>query len=130
MINKYTFSDTTTSFLLYGQGLKNEPIKFQEEIFANLTEFNIDLLNRKEEHKLPILNIKDFYITLLNPKKRVNDKILIEQGIESFNDLLNAYHLLRINQLNKPLRIRQMVEKKYSEIINLEYSEMVSENSN
>ena len=50
-------------------------------------------------------------------KCRVPDVRLGEEGISTFNDLKNAYHLLRINSLQKSKRIRDLVEQKYQEVL-------------
>lgn len=105
MINKYRINQT--EFLVIGE------IPYQD-LEIELLEENISL---KENSFLPIFKCDDF-ILRIQGHKRTTDKLLMEEGIQSFNDLSHAYHLLRINKLEKSVRIRRLVEQKYTEIIN------------
>ena len=116
MINKYKFINNEDSFLIYGEG--KIPAK---ELGLELLESNIDLISRPDEQILPILFINDLLYRTIK-KVRTRDKILAEHGIDTFYDLQMAYNLLRNKELNKPVKIRNFVESKYSEIINLEYN--------
>ena len=50
---------------------------------------------------------------------RTRDRILEEHHIKSFYDLTNAYTLLRLKILMKPRKVREFVEEKYIEVIDL-----------
>ena len=122
MIKKYKFrAGDESSFLVYGVGSLPAQV-----LNIELLESNIDLLSRPDDHILPIMNIQDL-LTRTIYKKRTRDKILSEEGIDSFHDLTMAYNLLRNKELKKPLRIRNLVEEKYSELINLEFDPNYSE---
>ena len=122
MIKKYKFrAGDEPSFLVYGVGSLPAQV-----LNIELLESNIDLLSRPDDHILPIMNIQDL-LTRTIYKKRTRDKILSEEGIDSFHDLTMAYNLLRNKELKKPLRIRNLVEEKYSELINLEFDPNYSE---
>lgn len=108
--NHYKFKPTEAEFLLYG-----EEISLPEEEFELLHE-NIDP-SLNEYRTLELLNYNDCLFRVTN--KRSSDKVLEEVGIISFEDLAGAYYLLRNKQLNMPKRVRDLVEVKYSEIIQL-----------
>lgn len=50
--------------------------------------------------------------------KRTEDKILVENGIESIQDLSECYCQIRNKVSNLSKKVRDLVIKKYSEIIN------------
>lgn len=114
--NHYKFKPTEAEFLLYGEELSLPEDEFEllhEDIDPSLNEYRT----------LEILSFDDCLSRIFN--KRSRDKILEEAGIISFEDFAGAYYLLRNKQLNKPKRIRDLVEEKYSEIIQLIKDETV-----
>ena len=102
--NHYKFNDY--EFLVYG-----EKFDFPE---------NFELLTEDIDPSLPGYRDLDLIsIDSVFAFKRTRDKVLEEEHIKSFNDLSNAYMLLRMKELNKPKRVRDFVEQKYIEVIEL-----------
>ena len=99
-----------------------EVLLYGEEL--NLPDFlNAELINENvdpsiEEYRYLSLLDKDLLIQSILGK-RTRDKILEEEHISSFNDLSNAYFLIKAKVLNKQRRIRELVEEKYIDIIEL-----------
>jgi hypothetical protein len=52
-------------------------------------------------------------------KASKSDKKLEEVGISSFYDLQTAYFLIKVKGLNQPKSIRDLVEEKYTTVIDL-----------
>lgn len=102
--NHYKFGDT--EFLIYG------------EVFDFPKEF--ELITENVDPSLPEYRDLDLVRgeTLLS-FDRTRDKVLEEEHIKSFTDLSYAYMLLRMKELHKPRRVREFVEQKYVEIIDL-----------
>lgn len=116
MVNKYVFNNQ--EFLIYNDNVQS-PIAFKD-IQIVCIEKNIDLLNKPEYHKLPILKFDDFIKLVYGHRTGpVRDRVLESERIRSFYDLQCAYNLLRNQQLQKSARVRKFVEEKYSEIMDL-----------
>lgn len=110
MIGKYKFTDTQSEFLCYSD---NE-IKFPENVSVELIEENVD---PSKNGDLPILNFEPLLIRGLYQKARIMDKLLEENNCLTFNQLSASYFLIKNKQLNKPRRIRDIIEKKYADIV-------------
>lgn len=121
--NKYKLKNSL-EFLAYsndGEELSLNP--FWE---AELVEENIDP-SKKEYCELQIIHAPESW----NIKRQTRDKKLENEGILSYLDLANAYFLLRIKSLQKPKSIRDLVLKKYTEVVqfvNLEDNENTGRN--
>ena len=50
-------------------------------------------------------------------KARINDKILAEHNCDTFNKLSASYFLIKNKSLNKPKKVRDLIEKRYADII-------------
>lgn len=90
--------------------LNDEDMQFPEEVSTKpckLTDYP----------DLPIYQYEQIQALSLK-KVRTPDKILSEEGISTYNDLKNAYFLLRNRQLRKSARVRKLTEEKYSNISN------------
>jgi hypothetical protein len=70
----------------------------------------------KKDIELPIFNEDTLFDTMQG--KRTEDKILIENGIESIQDLSECYCQIRNKVSNLSKKVRDLVIKKYSDIIN------------
>lgn len=70
----------------------------------------------KKDIELPIFNEDTLFDTMQG--KRTEDKILVENGIESIQDLSECYCQIRNKVSNLSKKIRDLVIKKYSDIIN------------
>lgn len=110
MIGKYKFTDTSTEFLCYSD---NE-IKFSEGIPVELIEENSD---PSKNGDLPILHFEELMIRGMYQKARITDKILAEHGCDTFNKLSASYFLIKNKSLNKPKKVRDLIEKRYADII-------------
>ena len=105
--NHYKLNDI--EFLVYGEEL-NVPDTFEllhEDIDPSIDEYR----------NLEILSISDMYARIV--QKRTQDKILEDAGIRSFNDLSNAYFLIKTKELKKSRRVRELIEQKYNQVIEL-----------
>ena len=110
MINKYKFTDTSTEFLCYSD---NE-IKFPEGIPVEFIEENVD---PSKHGDLPILHFEELMIRGMYQKARTNDKILAEHNCDTFNKLSASYFLIKNKSLNKPKQVRDLIEKRYADIV-------------
>ena len=110
MIGIYKFTDSSTEFLCYS----NNEIKFPEDIPVELIEENVD---PSKNGDLPILHFESLLIRGLYQKARIMDKLLEENNCLTFNQLSASYFLIKNKQLNKPRRIRDIIEKKYADIV-------------
>lgn len=110
MLNKYKFTDTNTEFLCYSD---NE-IKFPEGIPVEIIEENID---PSKYGDLPILHFEELMIRGIYQKARTNDKVLAEHNCDTFNKLSASYFLIKNKSLNKPKKVRDLIEKRYADII-------------
>ena len=119
MINKYKFTDTLTEFLCYSD---NE-IKFPEGIPVEIVEENVD---PSKHGDLPILHFEELMIRGMYQKARINDKILAEHNCDTFNKLSASYFLIKNKSLNKPKKVRDLIEKRYADIIH--YVDSVRDN--
>lgn len=70
----------------------------------------------KKDIELPIFNEDTLFDTMQG--KRTEDKILVENGIESIQDLSECYCQIRNKVSNLSKKVRDLVIKKYSDIIN------------
>lgn len=70
----------------------------------------------KKDIELPIFNEDTLFDTIQG--KRTEDKILVENGIESIQDLSECYCQIRNKVSNLSKKVRDLVIKKYSDIIN------------
>ena len=50
-------------------------------------------------------------------KARTNDKVLAEHNCDTFNKLSASYFLIKNKSLNKPKKVRDLIEKRYADII-------------
>ena len=110
MLNKYKFTDTNTEFLCYSD---NE-IKFPEEIPVECLEENSD---PSKNGDLPILHFEELMIRAIYQKTRTPDKILAEHNCDTFNKLSASYFLIKNKSLNKPKQVRDLIEKRYADIV-------------
>lgn len=97
--------------LLYG-----EELNLPDFLKAELIKEDVDPSAEEYRH-LDLLNRNLLVESILG--KRNRDKVLEEEHITSFNDLSNAYFLVKAKALNKSRRVREYVEEKYAEIIEL-----------
>lgn len=110
MINKYKFTDSGTEFLCFSE---NE-IKFPEGIPVECLQENVDL---SKDGDIPILHFEELMIRGMYQKARTNDKILAEHNCDTFNKLSASYFLIKNKSLNKPKKVRDLIEKRYADII-------------
>ena len=108
--NHYKLKDGNVEFLVYGEEL-NVPFETFELLHENVDP-SVD-----EFRNLELLNVSDLYTRMFS--KRTVDKTLEEAGIRSFNDLSNAYFLIKTKELKKSRKVREYVEQKYIQIIEL-----------
>lgn len=97
--------------IIYG-----ENIQLPEFLKFELVKENIDP-SAEEYRNLAILNFEMLMNSILG--KRTRDRILEENGINTFNDLSMEYFLIRTVASNKSRQVRDYVVEKYSEILNL-----------
>lgn len=97
--------------LLYG-----EELRLPDFLKADLIKEDVDPSTEEYRH-LDILNRNLLIESILG--KRSRDKVLEEEHISSFDDLSNAYFLVKVKALNKSKRVREFVEEKYAEVIEL-----------
>lgn len=100
-----------TEVLLYG-----EELNLPDFLEAELIKEDVDPSTEEYRH-LDILNKNLLEQSILG--KRTKDKVLEEEYITSFDDLSNAYFLIKAKALHKSKRIRDFIEEKYAEIIEL-----------
>lgn len=110
MLNKYKFTDTNTEFLCYSD---NE-IKFPKEIPVECLEENSD---PSKNGDLPILHFEELMIRAIYQKTRTPDKVLAEHNCDTFNKLSASYFLIKNKSLNKPKQVRDLIERRYGDII-------------
>lgn len=110
MINKYKFTDSGTEFLCFSE---NE-IKFPEGIPVECLQENVD---PSKDGDIPILHFEELMIRGMYQKARTNDKILAEHNCDTFNKLSASYFLIKNKSLNKPKKVRDLIEKRYADII-------------
>lgn len=96
-IHKLKLTKTGEEFLLYGESL------LENQSIAEIVEKDIKI---EDNQLLPVFE-QDHY---------QRDKKLFAEHIESFNDLKNAYFLIKTKELNKPKSIRDMVIEKYESL--------------
>ena len=121
--NKYKLKNSL-EFLAYSNN--GEELSLNPFWEAELVEENIDP-SKKEYCELQIIHAPESW----NIKRQTRDKKLESEGILSYLDLANAYFLLRIKSLQKPKSIRDLVLKKYTEVVqfvNLEDNENTGRN--
>jgi hypothetical protein len=97
--------------LLYG-----EELRLPDFFKAELIKEDVDPSTEEYRH-LNLLNRNLLVESILG--KRTRDKVLEEERITSFDDLSNAYFLVKAKALNKSRRVREFVEEKYAEVIEL-----------
>ena len=107
--NHYKLKDQDVEFLIYGE-------EFDVPETFELLHENVDPSTSKFRN-LELLNSSELYARIFS--KRTVDKTLEEAGIRSFNDLSNAYFLIKTKELNKSRRVREYVEQKYIQVIEL-----------
>lgn len=95
-------------FVLYSL---NDDISIPEESKIQLQDIKIE-----DYPHTQIMSYIDLQISSLRPSYRTDTKKLAEEGISTYDDLKNAYFLLRNKQLKKSLSIRKLVEQRYSDI--------------
>lgn len=96
-------------FILYTLDDKN--IEIPEESKIKIKDIKIE-----DYPNTQIMSYLDLQISSLKPFSRTTTRKLAEEGISTYDDLKNAYFLLRNKQLKKSLSIRQLVEQRYSDI--------------
>lgn len=67
----------------------------------------------------PILSLNDFALRVFNTKARTVTHILGECKIDSWEQLENEHKLIKIKKSNLSKSKRELVEKRYNEIINV-----------
>lgn len=97
--------------LLYG-----EELNLPDFLKAELIKEDVDPSTEEYRH-LDLLDRDLLVQSVLG--KRTRDKVLEDERITSFDDLSNAYFLVKAKALNKSRRVREFVEEKYAEIIEL-----------
>ena len=102
-----------TEFLCW---TNQDKIEFPEGIEVLEDEIT-NLAQQSEYHNLPIVQLEQMQARFVGHKVRVPDVRLEEVGIFTFNDLKNAYFLLRNNALQHSKRIRDLVEQKYQDVL-------------
>jgi hypothetical protein len=123
MVNKYTLpsqGDEMDVFLIFLVYNPNGEIP-KDGFSLELMEENINLLTSTKDHKYPIFHVKGIFDIFTRDKSFPRDRILMKENICSFYDLQCAYNLLRTSDLKKSRRVRDFVEEKYSEIVNMDY---------
>ena len=68
---------------------------------------------------LPILSLNEFLLRILKPKARTATHILGEIGINSFYELDEEYHKIELKQSNLSKSQRELVIKRYNELLNV-----------
>lgn len=107
MLNKYKIGDQ--EFLCYS----DKEISFPKELNVQLIEENAKL---EENQHIPLHNHTELAILGINPGLRLPEKILFEEGIITFNDLKNAYFLIKTKELKKSKKVRDLILQKYETI--------------
>ena len=108
--NHYKLLSNGAEFLLYGEG------EFSPSPHWKCELLNKDINISDEKYRnLPLYNVMSTYYI----KGRTPDRILESENIMSYVDLANAYFLIKIKSLNKSKRVRDLVERKISEIADL-----------
>ena len=113
--NKYKLNNDEV-ILLYTKLDKIEQPKIFDALQIQLIEENVDIAS-DENKMLPIYEYEQLILSTF--KKRTSDKKLEEVGISSFYDLQTAYFLIKVKGLNQPKSIRDLVEEKYTTVIDL-----------
>ena len=104
--NHYKFKEGDYEFLAYG-----ETFNFPE---------SFELLKENVDPSVPGYRELDLVKSeSLLQFGRTRDKVLEEEHIKSFTDLSYAYMLLKMKELHKSKRVRDFVEQKYIEVIEL-----------
>lgn len=92
-------------------------ITFPKEFEITILDTEIkDITQHTELHNIPVLQYEQLQARFVS-KCRTPDIQLEEEGIITFNDLWNAYTLLRMQKLYKSKRVRDLVEQKYKEVL-------------
>lgn len=113
--NKYKLNNDEV-VLLYTKLDKIEQPQIFDALQIKLLEENVN--PSSEENKfIPIHEYEQ--LMLITFRKRTSDKKLEEVGISSFYDLQTAYFLIKTKSLNLPKSIRDLVEEKYTTILDL-----------
>lgn len=110
MVNKYKFTDIDTEFLCFSE---NE-IRFPDDIPIECLQENVD---PSKDGDLPLVSYEELMIRSVHQRARTNDKILAEHNCDTFNKLAASYFLIKNKQLNKPKSVRDLIEKRYADII-------------
>lgn len=124
MLNKYKFTDTDVEFLCFS---KSGEIKFPEDIPIECLETNVD---PSKDGDIPLVSFEELMIRAFHQKARTTDKILAEHNCDTFNKLSASYFLIKNKQLNKPKSVRDLIEKRYADIINYIVTDWSDPNSN
>ena len=113
--NKYKLNNNEV-VLLYTKLDKIEQPQIFDALQIQLIEENVNPAS-DENKELPIYEYEQ--LMLITFRKRTQDKKLEEVGISSFYDLQTAYFLIKTKSLNQPKSIRDLVEEKYTTILDL-----------
>lgn len=93
-----------------------DQIEFPEGIEI-LDDEITELALQPEYHDLPIVQLEQMQARFVGYHVRVPDVKLEEQNISTFNDLKYAYYLIKTKESNIPRSIRDLVEKKYQDVL-------------
>ena len=104
------FPDDDKEFLLYDK----------EEF--NPEEFNLVKVKDttvQESLDIPVLKLTDFVLRTMRPKERTDTHILGEIGLETISDLFKEKQLIDQKKSRLSKSQRDIVVKRYNEVINL-----------
>lgn len=107
----YKCKSNGLEFLLYSTSVTIDFNDFPPDIEI---EGNVD---PSHYPNLAIIKYENFVLKAFGLSKRSIDRILSEEGIETYNDLVHEYFLIQTKQSNKSKRIRDFVVEKYIEVI-------------
>lgn len=110
MLNKYKFTDSNTEFLCFSE----HQIEFPEGLPIECVQENVD---PSKEGDLPIASFEELMFRSFHQKARTTDKILAEHNCDTFNKLSASYFLIKNKQLNKPKSVRDLIEKRYADLV-------------
>lgn len=111
-LNKYKLKDSNTELLIY---------TLTDELTLPLEDLNLELIeessNLEENKFLELIKAEDLLERIVT-HKRTRDIVLVEESINSWNNLKTAYYAMRNRLIYFPKRIRDFITEKYSEIVN------------
>lgn len=112
--------NSESEVLVYGE----EP-QLPESLKPELLHEDIDPSD-PEYINIPIISKDLLFLSMLGITTR--DKVLEDENIQTYNDISNAYFLIKTKALRKPRRIRDFINEKYAEIVELVKNPITDEN--